>query len=431
MKLLICVFLVLLASVWSPVPAQAEPEQRGALEQILARAYDRDPRIAAKRMELEAAGEGIIQARAGYFPQLQGVGEYGSYHYKDPLQRDGDRRTVGVEASQLLFDFGRTGGKVDQAKVAVKRLVWELESLLQNIGLETFNAYLAYHEAVEILRLHEQNKLNLGEQLKAIKEEVEAGISLITNQSLVESRYDLASARLEQARIKVHQSRISLERMTGPLPDSLLSAPIGDIRQLFPLPETLSQALAQASINFPEIQAAKEDVASAQAVYKRAKAELFPSLHLKGLYETGKFGEADSDATSAQVVLNLPLFQGGANWSRIREARKTIQQKQHLVSATKERLQEEVKIIWSEIGSLAEAEKTWKRSMDLEYRVLEGIKEQVQYELVPMRDLLQAQEDVVQKEMEFTKLVYQKASAEFRLVQLINGTCLTQSFDAD
>lgn len=424
MKLLICVSLLLLALPWNPVPAQAE--QRDTLEQILTRAYDRDPRIAAKRLELDAAGEGIVQARAGYFPQIHGVGEYGSFHYKDPLQRDGDRRTFGLEASQLLFDFGRTGGKIDQAKVAVKRLAWELESLIQKIGMETINAYLAYLEAVEILSLHEQNKSNFGEQLKGIKEEVEAGMNLITNQSLVESRYDLASARLEQARAKVHQSRIALERLTGPLPEGLLSAPSEDLGHIFPIPETLSEALAQASTSFPEIQTAKEDVASAQAFHKQTKAELLPSLYLKGLYQTGSFGEADADATSAQVVFNLPLFQGGANWSRIREARKTLRQKQHLLSATEERLQEEVKIVWSEIASLANAINAWERSMALEYQVLEGIKEQVQYELVPLRELLQAQEDVVQKEMEFTKLVFQKTATQFRLAQLINGKSLTK-----
>ena len=427
MKILVYLLLILLPLVWNPTTVRAE--QRSALEQILARAYHRDSRIAAKRQELGAAGEGIVQSRAGYFPQIQGVGEYGSFHYRDPLQRDGERLTVGIEASQLLFDFGRVGGRVEQSKMMVEKLEWGMESLAQGIAMETITAYLAYHEALDILRLHEQNEANLAEQLKAIKEEVDAGLNLITNQALVESRYDLATARLDQAQTKVYQGRITLERMTGPLPDELLDAPLENLANLYPMPGSLAEALVQASENFPGIKSSKVDVKAAQALQRQTKAELFPSLHLKGLYQTGSFGETDADATSGQVVMNFPLFQGGANWSKIREVRKTVLQKQHLVSATEEHLQEEVKIVWSEILSLGKAERIWQRSMDLEYRALEGIKEQVQYELVPMRDLLQAQEDVVQKEMEFKKITYQKVAAQFRLVQFVNGKSLTRFED--
>jgi outer membrane protein len=424
MKFINFLAVVVLASLLSLSAAHAD--QLSALEQIIQKANSRDPRVTAKRLELQAVQEKIVQAKSGYYPQVEGIGEYGSYYYEDPLQRDGDRSTFGVQASQLLYDFGKTSSKIDQARELVIKLEWNLESLTQEIAMETINAYLAYHESVQIRELHEKNHANLLEQLHAVKEEVEAGLNLITNLKLVEARSDLAEARLEQATTQVHQRRITLERLAGPLPDELLHEAVVSPKALYNFPDTIEQALDLALQNYPEINAVKSDVYAAQALHAQAKAELYPSVHAKGMYQAGSFGDTEADAASAHIVVGMPIFQGGMAWSKIREAKKTVQQKEQIVSATQERLEEEVKVVWSEMHSLSLVEKAWRRSMVLEQSALDGIREQVQHELAPLRDLLEAQEDVVQKEMEYKKIIYQNLAAQFRLVQLVAGDWLVR-----
>lgn len=404
----------------------AYAEQLRAFEQIIQKACSRDPRLAAKRLELQAVQEKIVQAKSGYYPHLEGVGEYGSYYYEDPLQRDGDRSTIGVQASQLLYDFGKTSSMVDHARESAIKLEWNLESLTQEIAMEAINAYLAYHESVEIRELHKKNHANLLEQLQAVKDEVDAGLNLITNQALVEARCDLAAARFEQAATQVHQRRITLERLAGPLSEELLYESVDSPKILYSFPDTIEEALILALKSYPDINAARSDMYASQALHAQAKAELYPSVHAKAMYQTGSFGETEAGASSAHIVVGLPIYQGGMAWSKIREAKKTVQQREKIVSATEERLEEEVKVVWSEMRSLSLVEKAWRRSMTLEQSALDGIREQVQYELAPLRDLLQAQEDVVQKEMEHTKIIYQHLASQFRLIQLVAGDWLVR-----
>ncbi len=414
-------FLLLMVSVLvSPLWA----EERTAFEQILARAYHRDPQIRAKRQELNAVKEGSKQAWSGYLPQVQSTGEFGTFYYSDPLQRDGTQKIAGLEVSQLVYDSGRVDSRVKQAHALVKKMEWELESLSQGILLETINGYLKYHEFTDVLKLHEQNEANLAEQFKSIQEEVEAGLNLITNENLVESRYQLAQARCSRAENQMHQSRIVLERLAGPLPTEFLAAPLVDFDKKYILPSSLQEALDKAMAGFPSVQSAMADVDASRAAYKHTKAELLPTVFVKGSLQTGRFGETNSDAASAHIVFNMPLFQGGANWSKMRQARNTVKQRQYLVAATEQRLHEEVKIIWAEISSLSQVEEIWQHALELEYQALEGVKEQVRYEIVPLRELLQSQEDIVQKEIEFKGIFYQKTAERFKLLQLVDGDSL-------
>jgi outer membrane protein TolC len=63
----------------------------------------------------------------------------------------------------------------------------------------------------------------------------------------------------------------------------------------------------------------------------------------------------------------------------------------------------------------------WQQALDLERKALEGTREQVQYEIVSLRELLQAQEDLVKKEIEFNGIYYQMKAERFRFLQITGG----------
>ncbi len=118
-------------------------------------------------------------------------------------------------------------------------------------------------------------------------------------------------------------------------------------------------------------------------------------------------------------MMDLPLFQGGLNWSRMRAAKKSFQQARHQTTALEERIREEVRTSWVELKSLEKVKATWERALNLERAALDGIKEQVKQEIVPLREELKSQEDLVQKEIEYQGVLFQMAVERFRLLRVL------------
>src|SRR5437764_293043 len=118
---------VLLASLVSaPLCARARSL---TMDQAVALAEAQNPDIQVARKKLQAAGGGLLQARAGYLPSVVSTGLFRErQHQTDSRLRDEDYN-ASVRVVQSLYSGGATPAQIAIAKLNLEKQELELKSV--------------------------------------------------------------------------------------------------------------------------------------------------------------------------------------------------------------------------------------------------------------------------------------------------------------
>ena len=206
--------------VWEDIPIEladkldSEPYQV-QLPIAIAKALENRTEIAALRKEESLRQEAVINAKAGYKPNVQlfaGYGARSSIYFDDP-SREVDGYTAGAQVSWNIFDGFLTKGKVEQAKALHAGSRVDVDNEARAIELEVRTDYSNFIEAREVLESQKKVQEQAEEALRLANARSEAGTGtqldvLNAQTSLTQARstqvqalhdYDVARARLERA----------------------------------------------------------------------------------------------------------------------------------------------------------------------------------------------------------------------------------------
>ncbi len=312
-----------------------------------------NPALAADTARLEAAREAIVQARAQGLPNVEIMGSStyseGSFDPGDEAEAaiasvfsspmgDGGMDEMGPD---LADSFGPGDGRVsNQAQIAVTQPIFtgfqilngireaqasveaasaRLDRARQGYAYQIADAYLRVVSAEAEIRAVEKSVQSLTQAHRATEVSFEAGQSTRTDVALAQSRLAAVRAQLAGAQADAIAAR------------QAFSVVGGDGIQNFVLPETgaavpasVDEAMSIAVRQHPELAAAALDRDAAKAAVKGAKGSRAPKVQLRGAYSyaEGQFFEGDrSSNASIAAEVQVPLFEGGAISSRIRQAR--------------------------------------------------------------------------------------------------------------
>ncbi|HVU27783.1 MAG TPA: TolC family protein [Verrucomicrobiae bacterium] len=171
--------------------------------------------VLQKNQELQKLN--IVNAKAGYKPNLQLFAGYGWYNaqFTEPVVVGHDIHgwNAGAQLSWDIFDGMLTYGKVTQAKALYEKSKTDVEDKGRQIELEVRTAYSDFIEAQEVLDSQKTVQAEAEESLREAKARADAGTGtqldvLDAETSLTQARttqvqalhdYDTARARLERA----------------------------------------------------------------------------------------------------------------------------------------------------------------------------------------------------------------------------------------
>ncbi len=133
-------------------PGRLEP---GDLESSLALAMANRPELARLARAAEAADAGVKIARGGRLPNIAGFASYGYGKPGLDIIRNEwmDYWLVGVGAEWNLWNWGKTGAKVEQAELRRQGLAEGERQLREAIALEVKQAHLRLAEAAKRLEV--------------------------------------------------------------------------------------------------------------------------------------------------------------------------------------------------------------------------------------------------------------------------------------
>jgi outer membrane protein len=303
------------------------------LLQIYREALGADPAIAAAKAAWQASQEKLPQAYAGLLPSASlsasaSLDNYGATIKTSPnidINRNFAFASATVSASQPLY---RQQNLIayDQAKAFVTQADYSLNVAQQDLIIRVAVAYFDVLLAQFNIELNDIQKAAVSEQLAQAKRNFEVGVATITDTNEAQAKYDSILAQEITTRNEYDNRVTALRAIIGRYPKDLKKVGAG-FQPRLPEPNLLDFWVDKALKENLNVRIAQSNFDIATLEVDRAKAANYPTLDLvASINGQGSNGSVSADYNSyshlGQIGLQLavPLYTGGFNSSRIREA---------------------------------------------------------------------------------------------------------------
>ena len=463
-----------------PYPAATLPTDQPdtvphTLAETLGIAYETNPQLTGERAHVRATDEGVPAALAGWRPTItvqanwgSAIGRYdeltqcgspaisGSFgvvpppgQFQSACYSNGtvpktpnnyaskeynalgeytlslkDNRNLNSQTAtitQYLYRGGHTTASTHQAVNSVyaerARLIAEEETVFT----DTINAYVTFVEDEELLGLDRQNEQVLGDELRAINDRFRVGELTRTDVAQAEAALAQAIATRQTAAGNLETARATFVRQVGVTPPTDLADP-----QPLRLPVTSEKEASElAATNNPSVIAGLFNEAQAKDAIDVAFSNLGPQLYLQGQgFQTNGASIKGNDVYGAQATINLtlPIYQGGAEYAAIRQARQTYQQTVRETQDARRAAREQAVQAWDTLVAARAATASSRIAVRSAQIAVEGTEREAlvgsattQDVLIQQQNLLSAQITLVQNITSIVTASYGVASAIGRL----------------
>jgi len=380
-------------------------------------AYETNPSLISARANVRATDENVTQARAGLRPTVTGTVATDLRHDDTDFNTDTtDSFNQSLDVSQTLYDGGRTQNSVRgrQADSAAARA--RLTQLEQDTLLDVVTAYMNVRRDEEFVVLGRNNVRVLSEQLRAAQDRFEVGEVTRTDVSQARARLAAAEANLSTFRGNLAISRHAFRMVVGLEADNLEPPPPAPA-----MPASLDEAVAIAMQNHPLLAAARFDEASAVRDVKTAIGGLLPTVTLDGSlnhFGRGAFGVGSNDSTSAVlgVTARIPIYQAGAQYSRVRQTQELASQARANITVEARSRREFTENAWSDLLVAQANIRSNRQQVAANELAFEGVREEAIVGSRTTLDVLDAEQELLNSRTNLVASVRDEYVAAFALL---------------
>jgi outer membrane protein len=345
------------AAVFLLIPMAATPAHADTMEAALLRAYQNNPQLNAQRATVRATDENVPQALSGYRPKVA-VTAGGGEQYTNQLAigSTGQKlevgpqspHAVGVTVTQTLYNGNQTANKTRAAESQVLGAREGLRLMEQSVLLAAATIYMDYLRDAAILEVQRNNTRVLEVTLKQTRDRYSAG--LVTPTDVAQSEAQLAAGRSQEfaAEATLTTTRANFRRIIGTEPAQL--APGSPVDRY--LPATLQGAIALSLAENPNVTAATFGIDVSFLNVKVNEGALFPTVTLqasaqKSWQQTITSIKLSSASAAAQV--SVPIYQGGAEYSLIRQSKETLEQQRLNLEQARDQARADLVTAWGQL----------------------------------------------------------------------------------
>jgi outer membrane protein len=390
-------------------PAAAE-----TMSTALAKAYVANPDLNQQRAAVRVTDENIPRAKAGWLPKASATASIGwQYTYlrqaptritetQPTRQRPGSVKyndafpqAYGVQATETLFDGFRTLNSVRQAESQTFGARETMRNTEQSVLLNGATFYMDVLRDTAILDLRKNNISVLEEQLRQTRDRFQVGE--VTRTDVAQAEASLAQSRSDYfaAQAQLQRSIANYRQVIGVEPRKL--APARSIENM--LPKQLSSAVQISQVENPAIGAQLHNVDAAQAAVKVAEAALYPTLSVnasvnRGLDYQGATGQKLFNAAFTGQ-LNVPIYQGGAEYASIRQAKEQLGQVRLQADLARDQVRAAVVTAWGQLETAKAQIISGQAAVSAAEIALNGIREEAKVGQRTTFDVLTAQQTLL------------------------------------
>jgi outer membrane protein len=231
--------------------------------------------------------------------------------------------------TQPLYRGGATRAGTNRAENQVMAQRATLMAAEQTAFTNAVSAYVSVIQATQVLALNVNNEQVLSRQLEATRDRFRVGEITRTDVAQAEAALAGATATRQTAEGTLQTARSQYQQIVGEWPGKLVEP------QPLRLPgNSLDEARTLSSNNNPNVVAALFNDASAKDNVDLQWSRLMPQLSLQGTLSRAEDAAIANQTTKiAQIVVSasIPIYQGGSEYSAIRQAQQSRQQSQKQV----------------------------------------------------------------------------------------------------
>jgi outer membrane protein len=382
--------------------------------QALTKAYRSNPTLQAERARQRGTDELVPQAKSGWRPQINASGSI-AYETRNPdpgPDTSATPKSLSIELAQPLFRGFKTQEGVKQAKETVRAGRQQLLGVEQDILLQATQAYVNVVRDRDVLALRQRNVSNLQKQANAASARFEAGEVTRTDVSQARARVSGARSQVASAKATLAESTARYEALVGHKPGAL------KYPGLAKNPRSLSEAINIARATNPSILAAVHVQLAQEHAIEVTKGDLLPEASLRASASATADPDRDTDnVTSTQIagVVNVPLYEAGAVYSAVREAKQLESQRRIEIVAAGRSVIQGVTSAWNYFAAAREAIVSARAQVAAAGEALEGVRQEYLVGSRSTIDVLNAEQETINARVTLVGALHDQILASYQL----------------
>ena len=418
---------VLLLACMGPMPALAD-----TIEAALVRAYQNNPQLNAQRAQVRFTDEGVPQALSGYRPKVNITASAG-YQYTHTELRSGGTpsevlrtpnhganapRSVGATVTQNLFNGQQTANRTRAAESQVSGAREALRVLEQTVLLQAATIYMDYLRDSAIVEVQRSNVRVLEQTLRQTNDRFNVGE--VTRTDVAQSEAQLAAGRTQQltAESNLNTTRSNFRRIIGNEPVAL--APGSPVDRF--LPGTLPAAVDLGLTQNPNVTAAMFGIDVSYLQVKVNEGALLPTVNLQAAVQQAYEQQMtiySSFGASAIAQLNIPVYQGGAEYSLIRQSKETLTQQRLVLDQTRDQTRANVVTAWGQLVAGKAQVQSAQAQVTASEIALNGVREEAKAGQRTTLDVLNAQQALVNARVALVTAQHDRVVASYSVLNMV------------
>ncbi len=396
----------------------AQPASAQTLTETLEAAYRTNPVLAAERARVRQVSEGVVQARSARLPNVgasAGISETETWGGTGPGASGGGDVNYSVSASQTLYAGGGIDASVDQALARIEAARYGLINTEQQVLIDAVAVHLDVLRDTAILSIRRNNVEVLAEQLRAARDRFEVGEITRTDVAQAEARLSGAQAQLSAAQATLAASRAGYERVTGTVPM--------DVQQPEALPEVPESFVIAADValeNNPLLRSALFNEQAAQAGIRIARSATRPDVGLTASASESRESDFSGRARGSVTVgarVSVPIFTGGLNDSRIRQAAAAADESRMNVLNVRRLVAESVSNAWNNYLAAEAVIRSSREAVRANEIAFDGVQQEAFVGLRTTLDVLNAEQELLNSRLELVRAERDYQVASYALLQ--------------
>ena len=372
------------------------------------KAIDYNPKIKSQVSTFNSSKENIKQVYSAAFPSIdinlsKGYKKNDSTSSTSTTNEDSSPQDISINLEQQLYTGGKLSAEANKAK---NQLLIEKENL-RLINYEVIlDSALAYLELLENQKLIELNNLKeekFKNDLKSIEILVNLGKASQSDLIFAQSKLIETAAEKISSLNKLNITKANYKKVVGELtPNTILLEP-KITKDNFP--QSFDIALESGLKNNPKIKIANFEENIAKLNVKSQFADALPNVSIDAEYKntddlTTKGSSSESTQITAKVV--IPVFKGGKNLSKIKQAKVIAKKVRYDLEDKKNEVRQDITKSWNDFKTSEILLKSANMSIEARKLMLQGIEKEAEIGLKSYIDVLQSKEELI--DAEFNKI---------------------------
>jgi len=288
----------------------------------------------------------------------------------------------------------------------------------QTSFVNVVNAYVGVIQAQQLLALNVNNEQVLAKQLQATNDRFRVGEITRTDVAQAQAALAQATSQRQVAEGNLQTARGTYQQVVGYLPPGDLVEP-----QPLSLPTRTEQdATVLAANNNPVVVAALFNDAAAKDAVDVAFSQLLPQVSFQGQIFQSSNASARSTQTNgyqAVVQLSVPVYQGGAEYSAVRQAKQSEQQTSKQVDDARRTAVQNTVQSWETLAAQKASADSNREAIRANQIALEGVEREAIVGSRTTLDVLNAQQALLNSQVTLVQNLAQLVTASYQVASAI------------